>query len=596
MRTCIAGHREPLARIRRIWRPPSRGCRTRGARCVLLAWLALALVAPSVASDRSAMAASKDVRRLRREPLLPFAPSVQGRVGALALGNPAALALADGLSVGLNGAAGGGRFDGERGTGWSLSADLALGGVGLGLALARTVEPAPPSQGSQSAAGLGSFALGVGARVARLLRIGAAVRPLLDVDDGVLTVDIGLVADLAPWFSLGATMQDALAATRYLRAPTLPIVAGPQLVFGAVAGEPSGAWQLAADLTWPDGAAARRVAAMMQLRVHDDVWVALDLRRALDVASGVGSSGGVAAQGAAKPAEVHAAATTRIAAQLRWIEGQVELAPAVWLDRDEAGGQSFGLGVYASWRLAGSGAGGDGRSARTGPRRGPRAGRRTPMPPDRGVAAAAQLPDRDLSEIARSVLALHAALAAERGADVCGWIASDGARLDVESVDPPFSAHGGQSRAEICDQLGQRRGPWGGYLRGFGPARVHEQMARFLPLLFRVHGRVIGVLTAERIETLAALVQRQAPELACRSYQVRPFVGLGGVSLVDVRIGCPGEAELTTLWIAEGDGYRLTRLAIDHRPGQPPPSTAPAPASAPADPPVTPPAGAPPQP
>ena len=492
--------------------------------------------------------------------MLPFAPSVLGHAGALALGNPAALALADGLAFGVNGAAGGDRFDGERGSGWSLSADASFGDFGVGVAIARTIEPAPPASAGQSAAGLSTLALGVGARLGGLLRLGVALRPLLDVDDGVLGVDLGIVADLLPWLSLGATLQDALASTRYLRAPTLPIVSGPQMVFGVAAGEPQGDWQLALDLTWPDGAALRRASAMMQLRVHDDVWIAVEMRRALDAAAGVGSEFAAA--------DVRAAATTRFAAQIRWFDGPVELAPSLWMDRDEAGKDRFGLGLFASWRLPATSWIGGGVAPKREGRRGTSRNRaQAKASRSGGRAAQAQLSGRQLSEIAKAVLALHAALAAERGEDVCAWIASDGARLDVESVEPALSVHRGKPKAGICAELANRQGDWGTYLRELGPARVHDQMKRFLPLLFRLHGAVVGVLPDERASLLASLLQRDTPDLACRRYSARAFEGLGGVELIDVRVGCPGEAEVTSLWIAEDGGYRLTKLAIDHRPG-----------------------------
>lgn len=530
------------------------------ATLVAAMWLPMAL-----------LAAPHEARRLRRDVTLGFAPSVRGRPGALALANPAALALAQGVGLGLVGSAGGDRFDGERGVGWALAADASFGDFALGFAFARTTDPAPPGTAGQSAAGLSSVVVGLGSRIGRLLRVGAALRPLLDVDDGVLSLDIGLVADITPWFALGATMQDALAATRYLRAPTLPIVSGPQLVFGAALGEIGGEWQIGLDATWPDGAAMRRVSANLEIWARADVVLGVELRRALDAAAGVGAK--VAA------ADVRASATTRIAGQVRWIDGNLELAPSVWLDDDQVGGRSYGLGLLVAWQLAPApwlrGRGQSPPSAR-----GRRAmGQRRSKGGRVALYGSRELAPKALSEIARSVLALHASLAAERGDHVCGWIAQDGARLDVESVEPPLSSHLDLSRDAICAQLRTRQGPWASYMRELGPAMVHAQMARFLPLLFRLHGAVIGALPADRAQALASLLQRDAADLRCRSYSARAFEGLGGIELVEVKLGCPAEAEVKTVWIAEGQGYRLTRLAVDHRPGQ---------VAAPAEPPASP--------
>ncbi len=521
--------------------------RTRRLRGVLAVTLLVAIVGVA------APALSQAPRRLVRSPLLVAAGQLDARPGLALLGNIASLGQAEPGSLGLAALTPGARFDGERAGGWAAGATMAIGELGFGVLLARAVESAPPG-GSQGIGGMSSVGVGVGYAVGGWLGIGAALRSELDLAPTTWALALALRVDVQRWLQLSAQLEDALAATRYLRPASQPIVAGPQLVVAARIADRSDRLALHAELRFPEAGAGRALRLAGEVRLHDDLQLGLEWRRELDRDAGVPAR---AAEAARVGSSREGAVASRLAGALRWTEGALELAPVVFVDlQPEA--TTFGFGLTLAWRW-----------------------QSMPAVPTRTIARRrarrpAGLAEAELSAAARVVLAVHAAMAAEDGKALCALLASDGARLDVESVDPPLSLHQSASREVICRDLAQRQGPWARYLRELGPADVHAQMARFLPTLFRVHGGVIGELPREREALLAATMARDSKDLRCRGYRLSPFEGLGGVRLYDVALTCPGHADVRLILVPEPGGPRLGKLAVDHRPGQQPPPEVPA--------------------
>ncbi len=517
------------------------GCRPPHSSALLVLWLVVAALHPAPVQAEAP-------RRLVRSAVLVGAGQLDARPGLSLLGNVASLGDAEPGNVGLAALTPGARFDGERAGGWAAGATMAIGELGLGVLVARSVDGAPPSSG-QGIAGMSSAAVGVGYALGGWLALGAALRSELDLAPAAFALALAMRVDVQRWLQLSAQMDDALAATRYLRPAASPVVAGPQLALAARVTDLSDRLALHAELRFPDGAASRALRLAAEVRLSDDLRLGLEWRRELDRAVGVPDRAAEAARiGSAQAGGL----ASRIGGALRWIEGDLELGPAAFVDL-QPGSTRFGFGVTASWRW---------QSLPAIPTRSQ--ARRRARPP-MGVASA------ELSAAARVVLAVHAALAAEDGKALCALLASDGARLDVESIDPPLSLHHSASRETICRDLDQRKGPWARYLRELGPADVHAQMARFLPSLFRAHGGVIGELPRDREALLAATMARDHKDLRCRGYRLSPFEGLGGVRLFDVRLTCPGHADVRLILVPESGGPRLGKLAVDHRPGQKPP-------------------------
>lgn len=480
-----------------------------------------------------AVAAATGMTRIERRPDLPATISVDGRPGLEVSDDPAALAGITGLRLGAAFGAAGASLDGDRGAGWALGASWGTRGVGLGLQLDRSPSGMPPQRSDQGFAGLSRFSVGVGLRLADVLQLGVAVRRLVDADDalgGITTIDLGLGATPLPWLRLGVGMSDALASTAYLVQSPLAdgsvVVAGPQLVAGLRVGRLGGAVVGGVEGRWSDGGALRTLDLTVRWQLRPRIALGADVRlQRATVADGE--------------------STVRVAFVVAVREGRAEVAPYIRVDARQNADAAFGYGALASWVYlpqADSSAGGRPRQARRRP-------------------TTAQ----DATAIARAVLGLNAALAASDARAVCDWIAADGARLDVESSDPAFSHHGRQDKATICADLQRRQGPFWTYVREFGPAPVHAEVARLLPTLFRLHGAAFAELPADRAAVVGEMLRRSHPDLRCRAYRARSYESLGGQPAVEVRVDCPGEAIAVYQFFPEAGGYKLGKLAIDAR-------------------------------
>ncbi len=490
--------------------------------------------------------------RVERRPYMPMMTVARGWAGFEALGSPAALGSVDGFSAGAMASGGGGSIDGDRGAGWGVSVAGGIAGIALGLGLDRAnFGAATKANGhqvaAQSYAGVSRLSLALGARLAQLLRAGVAVRSLLDVNDGVLSVDLSLVADPWPWLSLGVSLADALAATRYLaKAPGGR--GGPELQAGLVLGRPHGAWAAALEVGWPDGAKITLVKGSALVEIAEGLDIGTE----------------VVAQ---RPSAAIGEGDLRVALFGRWRQGGITATPATWSHAPRDRPVRFGAGIAASWQ--GHPKGGTLATLLDLDRRA-RAGDVDP-----GLVAAARrqraglavtvVPEAEATAIARFVLELSAALAASDGAAVCARIAEGGARLDVESVDPPLSVHQRLGRAAICAQLSSKEGPWWTYVHELGPAEMHAEMPRTISSLFRIHGGAFAELPRAQSLAYAELLARDHPSLRCRSYGARFYEGLGGAPAIEVAVGCTGVAAMVWQVLPEQGGYRIGKLAIELR-------------------------------
>lgn len=491
------------------------------------------------------------VARLERRPYLPGASSVDGAFGLELSENPAALAGGAGLvaagAIGLRNAT----FDGDRGSCLALAARASLSVLTFAVQFDRSLQSAPPAAEDQSILGTSRISLGVAARLAGLVDLGMAVRRLGDLDapaDGVsptTTFDIGMAAEPTPWLRLGMGMSDALAGTRHLfpaaalrgeNSANRPILVGPQVVGGLRLGYHDRGPMVALDARWSDGQPIRSFALLAGWQVQPSWRVAVDVRWTVEDDPG--------------------GAGTRAGFVLEYRERRQRFTPHIHGDSGFSDGRSaaigFGYRGAAQWLL-------DGGEAPNRPAARPRARARRQ---DRSRIAVSP---EEAARIARAVLEVHAAFAAVDGARLCGLIASSGARLDVETSDPPLSLHVRAERAAICEQLRSRDGPFWAYLHAHGPGPQHAEAARLLPRLFRLHGGAYADLPPAKMLDYAQRLRREAPELRCRSYRARVYQSLGGVPAVEVRIDCPGEAIGVLQLLDEQGAYRLGKIAVDAR-------------------------------
>jgi hypothetical protein len=181
----------------------------------------------------------------------------------------------------------------------------------------------------------------------------------------------------------------------------------------------------------------------------------------------------------------------------------------------------------------------------------------TPPPPE-----LPPLPAEDkalASEVARSFLKLSRELAAGRGESLCSMLDSEKVYLDIRTNAPRMTIRKEMSGEEACTSF--KEGELAGYVREFGPAEVHAEVATLLPTLFKIHGGAYLQLDPEREKAYPQRVaeDRQGKKpLACTLYSVLPAGNLFKISL-----SCGGVQSYRVLLRRDGtDDYKL--MAFTH--------------------------------
>ncbi len=163
------------------------------------------------------------------------------------------------------------------------------------------------------------------------------------------------------------------------------------------------------------------------------------------------------------------------------------------------------------------------------------------------------------SEVARAFIRLSM-MAAQADADgLCKLLEKDRIYFDIRASSPPFELRKDLAPAEACASM--HGGELAGYLRDFGPAEVHAEVATLIPTLFRIHGgayvRLDEAREADYQRQVVASREGKKP-LACTMYTVLPAGDLFKVSL-----SCNGVQSFRVLMRRAGpDDFRL--MALTH--------------------------------
>ena len=162
-----------------------------------------------------------------------------------------------------------------------------------------------------------------------------------------------------------------------------------------------------------------------------------------------------------------------------------------------------------------------------------------PDPPpaaEPAVAPAAPPPDTGdpklAGEVARAFMALSSYLAAGNAGAICSMLDQEKVVFNIRTRDPVIKLTKDLSNAEACKSF--KGGELAAYLRDFGPAEVHGEVATLVPSLFGIHrGAYLQLPESFERKYADELANRRAGKkpLACYAYFVRQADNLFVTSL-----------------------------------------------------------------
>lgn len=179
-----------------------------------------------------------------------------------------------------------------------------------------------------------------------------------------------------------------------------------------------------------------------------------------------------------------------------------------------------------------------------------------------GVIQAPSSDDLDpamASEVARAFLGFSRYAATSNHAAICKMLDKERVYLDIRIESPATEIKTDLTQEAACQSLAG--GDLANYLRNFGPAEVHTEMATLIPSLFRIHGGAFLKLDETRDQLyrkkLAESRAGKAP-LACEMYTVHAAGNLFKISL-----DCRGVKSYRLLVRRDGpDDFKL--MALTH--------------------------------
>jgi len=146
-------------------------------------------------------------------------------------------------------------------------------------------------------------------------------------------------------------------------------------------------------------------------------------------------------------------------------------------------------------------------------------------PPDTGDPKTSQ-------DVARAFMALSGYLAASNAGAICSMLDAEKVVFNVRTRDPVIKFKSELTSAKACESF--KNGKLAAYLRDFGPAEVHAEVATLVPTLFGIHRgaymQLPDSLERSYADQLSARRAGKKP-LACYAYFVRQADNLFVVSL-----------------------------------------------------------------
>ncbi len=180
-----------------------------------------------------------------------------------------------------------------------------------------------------------------------------------------------------------------------------------------------------------------------------------------------------------------------------------------------------------------------------------------PAQPARPKISAADA--KTASEVARAFLAFSKYMTTGNVNMLCKMLDGERIYFDVRTKSPKLEIKVDLPQQSACNSL--RTGDLGNYLRDFGPAEVHAEIATLIPSLFRIHGgaylRLDPAQESGYAKKLAAMRTGKKP-LACQMYSVLPAGNLFKIS-----VKCEGVKSYRLLMRRDGpDDFKL--MAMTH--------------------------------